>query len=133
MSSISSSQSLSAILRRHPAWRESVDRILRILARVPAGGLIDPKLVAKLARLDTAQTLGYLNVLRRAGFGEIVVRVLDGQGLEVGRYQSVAQIPGRVENEFGDEIDVMPENIDVSFEPNRTSVALNALEPSPAK
>jgi hypothetical protein len=118
-----SARSLEGVLRQHPEWREPIRRVVDVLAQVPRGGLIDPALVARLARLERMQALGYLNVLRRAGLGDIVVRVVDNSGVEVRRYPSVRHVPARVEDDFGEEVVVMPENIDIAFEPRSTPEA----------
>jgi hypothetical protein len=118
MSSASFAQSLKRVLTIHPEWREPLRRVLQALLDVPRGGVIDPVLVARLARVGKPEALGYLDVLRRAGLGELVVRVLDDDGHEVRRFESVRAIPARVQTDFGEEIVVTPENIDVAFEPN---------------
>jgi hypothetical protein len=119
-------KSLSRVLAKHPEWREPLGRIVHVLRDVPDGGLIDPLLVAKLAQVDRVETLGYLDVLHEAGLGQPVVRVVDNAGDEVERFPSVADIPARVETEFRDEIIVMPENIDISFEPDVDAIRLVA-------
>jgi hypothetical protein len=108
---------LRDVLRRQPEWRAPIESILRALSGVPAGGLLDPMLVAKMVGLEPLVTVGYLNVLREAGCGKFVIRVVDGEGQEVRRFPTVADIPGEVENEFGEWLTVMPENVDISFEP----------------
>jgi hypothetical protein len=110
---------LKDVLRRQPEWRTPIESILNALSGVPEGGLLDPMLVAKMVGLEPLITIGYLNVLREAGCGEFVIRVVDGDGQEVRRFPSVADIPGEVENEFGEWLTVMPENVDISFEPVR--------------
>lgn len=110
-------RSLERVIHRHPEWAAPLARVLRIVRGVPAGGLIDPLVVSQVAQLSKLEALGYLNLLKEAGLGDFVVRVLDREGLEVHRYGTAAAIPARVRDEFGEEMQVMPENVDVSFEP----------------
>ena len=118
-----SAPSLEQTIRRHPEWREPLRRIVSVLGEVPQGGLIDPGVVARLARIGRLETLAYLDVLREAGLGDTVVRVVDAGGNEIGRFPNTSAVPARVENEFGDELIVMPENIDIAFEPHVTPTA----------
>jgi hypothetical protein len=121
-----SERSLDRVVATHPEWKDPIARILGILGDVPRGGLIDPSLVAKLARLSRLETLGFLHVLQDARLGRIITRVVDNAGLEVRRFRSVADIPDRVTDEYGEEVRVMPENIDIAFEPTAAVAAAGA-------
>lgn len=112
-----SARSLEAVVREHPDWAAPLARILRVALRVPVGGLIDPLVVSEVTQIATLEAVAYLHVLKEAGLGEFIIRVLDREGIEIERYPSIAAIPARVENEFGDAMDVLPENVDMSFEP----------------
>lgn len=107
--------------------RAGLRPILGVLASVPRRGVIDPANVALQVRIDALATLGYLHVLVDAGFGVFVVRVVDEGGREIARFPTVSDVPVEIETEYGQTVGVLPEHIDIAFEPARIDEALEAL------
>jgi hypothetical protein len=123
-----SARSLEGVLRKHPEWRDPLARIYRAVQRAPAGHIVDPSLVASVARLSSAEVVAYLHVLKEAGLGDFVARVVTDQGVEIAVFPRIADIPGTVEDAFGDVFEVMPENIDLGFAPRLMPNAAHVLE-----
>jgi hypothetical protein len=101
------------------AFTERLNLVSRLTRSVPKRGVIDPLNVARQTGLDPMETMGYLNILAREGEGRFVVRVIDTGGKEIRRFPTVKDVPSVVEDEFGEEFVVGPENIDIAFQPTR--------------
>ena len=100
-----------------PRWREPLARVARIVAGFPARASIAPDLVAHDAGLELPATLALLHALERRGEGELVFRLIDdGREFSDVRYRHKADIPREAENEFGDRLDVAPENVELVYE-----------------
>jgi hypothetical protein len=126
-----SAKSLERVIRRHPEWRDPLARIYRAVQRAPLGHIVDPSLVARLARLSSAETIAYLHVLKEADLGDFVARVLTDEGVEVATFPRIADVPAVVEDEFGDDLEVMPENLDLGFAPRLRPDAARVLDVEP--
>jgi hypothetical protein len=111
------------IVRKHPQWERPLRAILRVVESYPPNWAVDPLVVAHDTGLPLSDVIGLMNVLVESELGRLMVRVVDANGLEVARFASVAQIPAIVENEFGDEIRVAPENVELIFVANETAPA----------
>jgi hypothetical protein len=118
MSSDKSAKLLKRLVGAHRDWAEPLARVVFYVSHLPPQAVVDPTLVAEMAGVKRLEAIGYLNVLRDAGLGQFIVRVLDNSGIEIRRYDNVVEVPGRVEDQFGDEFIVMPENIDIGFLPS---------------
>lgn len=126
-----STKSLKGVLREHPDWRDPLARVFHAVERAPVGHIVDPSLIARLAHLSAAETIAYLQVFKEAGCGEFVARVVTEEGVEVAVYPRIADIPPVVEDEFGDELEVMPENIDLGFSPKMRPEVAQILGKAP--
>jgi hypothetical protein len=71
--------------------------------------------VADAVRLPLGATIALLQALAGHREGRLELRVVDGRGLEVASYPSLADIPSAVTSEFGDRIAVEPENVELIF------------------
>ena len=78
----------------------------------------DPLVLSKKTGISIERLLGFLEVLHRVGLGKLRVHVVDEHGLKVRGFASVRQIPPTVEDRFGREIDIDPENVRIVFETN---------------
>jgi hypothetical protein len=91
--------------------------ISALLERVSPGAALDPMQIAAQTELPVVDVLGFLELFREAQMGELLVRVVDNRGLEVGRFPNVLAIPPQVEDQFGDVTDVDPEHVQIVFVP----------------
>lgn len=112
-----SSGKFAHMLKAHPTWEGPLEAILGIVSATPKGRPLDPFVIAQRTGLGAKEVVALLQVLVREKLGRLLLRVVDERGLEIGRYDNVQEIPSVVENEFGDETRVTPENVEVVFVP----------------
>jgi len=104
--------------RQYPASADALHKLAGMLKQARKGEALDPLRISSSLGLNAGETLALLNVLSKQNFGSLLLRVADDRGLEIGRYESVQEIPPVIENEFGDRFTVTPENVEVVFVPS---------------
>jgi hypothetical protein len=97
------------------AWARDLMRVRELVRQYPAGTALDPQVVAELTGLPVGVTIALLQALARKGEGRLELRVVDDRGREVGRYDSLPDVPALVTDEFGDPVLVAPENVELVF------------------
>jgi hypothetical protein len=108
-------RNLERTFRRYPEWQEPVRKLATAVNEIPLGVGIRPSLLARKAELSPTLTVAILHAFQEAGLGELGLRVLDQQELEVRRFDSVDGLPGFVLDEMGDRVELSPENVEVFF------------------
>ena len=100
-------------------WRAQLERVAEIARSVPEGGVANPALLARRLGLSVAQVIALMGALQAQGRGQLAFRVVqNGVEFSPKRYMNRHQIPDVVENEFGDEMRVLPENVELVFDPH---------------
>jgi hypothetical protein len=89
--------------------------VREVVRQALPGTALDPRVVAELVRLPIGSTIALLQILAGKREGRLELRVVDGHGREVARYDSLPEVPSAVTDEFGERISVGPENVELVF------------------
>jgi len=109
------SEKLKRTLKKYPRWESLLTRVGDYLARVPPGRDVDPLVIAKRIEMPLGEVLALLEVLSEESAGKLELRVVDPEGQAVGTFASRRDIPPVIEDQFGREIQVDPENVELVF------------------
>jgi hypothetical protein len=109
------SEKLERTLRKNPQWADRLGQIGQYLASLKRGQDVDPQVVSVRTGVPIGEVLALLQVLSEETVGRLQLRVVDPRGLEVATYQRRKDIPPVVEDAFGREIEVEPENVELVF------------------
>jgi hypothetical protein len=101
-------------------WRAAMNRVVDALDRLPAGAVAEPDMLAQAAGIKVPQAIALLGALQDEGRGRLAFRIVrDGIEYVPEHYETENAIPDSVENDFGDRLQIHPENIELIFEPRR--------------
>lgn len=106
---------LERTLRDHPDWEPQLREIASAISGASTGAAVDPATIAQSTGLKLGEVLAFLKVLADESVGRFEIRVLDPRGLEIARFTRLSEVPDRIEDEFGEETEVDPENVELVF------------------
>ena len=106
---------IQRIRATHPQWKDLLSGLEDAIREIPSPNALDPTVLARISRLKLGQVIALLQVLAERTAGRFEARVLDHDGNVIKRFDSVADVPDRVTDDFGRELDVSPEDIELVF------------------
>jgi hypothetical protein len=116
------------LFKNNAAAAAVFDRLRDEVIGLPAGRTLRPRVLAKQAGIPAWQALAVLRMLQEAGLGEVRVQVTDPNrdGLPLGTYLTVEEIPPTVPDALGEPFEVSPEDMQLVFVPKQGLTAAYA-------
>ncbi len=108
-------ESFARTLKRSPQLAAAAERIVERLRTRRKNEDVDPLLLASEAGVSEVLAVATLGSLVEANLGRFSVVVLDERGREVGRFASLNEVKDELEDDFGDRITVLPQNVRIVF------------------
>lgn len=109
------SDKLQRSLKKYPKWSEPLRKIGAQLESKQPGTAVDPSVVAARTGIPLGDVIAFLGLLSEESVGHLELQVVDERGLPVATYASQGELPATVEDQFGREIPVDVDNVDVVF------------------
>jgi hypothetical protein len=106
---------LERSLSKYPKWAEALRMLGGQLERVPPGRAVDPHVLSIRTEIPLGEVLALLGALSEESVGRLELRVVDKNGQEVATFPRASDLPPIVRDQFGEEIEVDPENVDLVF------------------
>jgi hypothetical protein len=112
-----SSQKFADTLSRNPEWAEDLIAIRNALAKFAKGEAVSPALISFMTEITAEKVFAYLNIFRKTGLGTLLFQVVDGRGRVISRFENLRLVPPRVEDQYGETVNVTPQNLELVFVP----------------